>query len=133
MCSTARHPGEDGVQRRHELIGHGAAQAAVGKLDDVLLGTGFVAAAFENFAVDADVAEFVDDHRKPPPSGICEHMADQRRLPGAEKAGDDRAWDARKRGGHSFCSEKSNGGTRAMSPRLSASGRPFQGIKPSAD
>ena len=33
---------------------------------------------------------------------------------------------------HSLCSEKSNGGTRAISPRLSASGRPRQGIRPSA-
>ena len=129
-----RHHGEDGVQRRHEFVGHGAAQAAVGKLDDVLLGARGVAAAFEDLAVDADVAELVDDHRQAAPAGVGQHVADQRRLPGAEKAGDDRAWDARKRGdGHSLCSEKSNGGTRAMSPRFSASGRPRQGIRPSAE
>ena len=97
MCSTFGIRGENGVERRHEFIGHGAAQAAVGKLDDVLLGARGIAAAFEDFAVDADVAELVDDHREPAPVRVGEHMADQRRLPGAEKAGDDRAWDARKR------------------------------------
>ena len=127
--------GENEIERGHELVRHRAAQAAVGELDDVLLRAGGVAAAFEDLAVDADVAELIDDHRQAAPAGVGKDVADQRSLPGAEKAGDDRAWDARKgrRRGHSLCSEKSNGGTRAMSPRLSASGRPRQGIRPSAE
>ena len=52
---------QNGVERRHELVGDGAAQAAIGEFDDVLLRAGVIAAAFENFAVDADVAELVDD------------------------------------------------------------------------
>ena len=43
----------------------------------------------QQVAVDADVAEFVDDEREPPAAGIGEDVADQRRLAGAEKAGDD--------------------------------------------
>ena len=85
---------EDLVERRHEFVGHGAAQAAIGELDDVLLGAGGIAAAFEDLAVDADIAELVDDHREPAPVGVGEHVADQRGLARAEKAGDDGAGDA---------------------------------------
>ncbi len=68
------------------------------------------------------------------PLRIRQHVADQRGLSGAEKAGDDRAGDARKRSCHSLISSENRcGGTRAISPRLSASGRPRQGIRPSAD
>ena len=75
--------------RGHEIIGHRAADAAIGKLDDRVFRTGRVRAALDEIAVDADVAEFVDDEREPPSAGIGHEMADQRRLAGAEKAGDD--------------------------------------------
>ena len=80
MCSTAGMRARIGVERRHELVGDRAAQAAVGELDDVLLRAGGVAAAFEDLAVDADVAELVDDHREPAPVRVGQHVADQRRL-----------------------------------------------------
>src|SRR5260370_31064112 len=96
-----RLPRQDDVERRHELVRDRAAQAAVGELDDVVLRAGRVAASFEDLAVDADVAELVDDDREPPAPGILQHVADQRRLAGAEKAGDDGAGYARKRSGHS--------------------------------
>ncbi len=99
-----RHAGENGVERRHELVGHRAAQAAVGELDDVLLRAGGVAAAFEDLAVDADVAELVDDDGEPAALRIRQHVADQRRLSGAEKAGDDGAGHAGERNGHSMFS-----------------------------
>ncbi len=89
--------GQNGVERRHEFVGHRAAQAAIGQFDDVLLRTGGVAAAFEDFAVDADVAEFVDDDGEAAALRIGEDMADQRRFAGAEKAGDDGAGNARER------------------------------------
>ena len=127
----ARIARENSVERRHELVGDGAAEAAIRQFDDVLLRARLVAAALEDFAVDADIAEFVDDHRKPPSAGIGEHVADQRRLAGAEKAGHHRAGHARKRDGHSGSSSKSSGGTRATMPRLSDFGRPCQGNKPS--
>jgi hypothetical protein len=95
---------ENGVERRHELIRHRAAQAAVGQFDDVLLRAGSIAAAFKNFAVDADVAELVDDHRQTPSVDVLQHVADERRFSRAEKAGDDGAGDARERCGHSTSS-----------------------------
>ena len=49
--------------RRDEVISHGAADAAVRQLHDVVLGAGLVAAAFENVAVHAEIAELVDDQR----------------------------------------------------------------------
>ena len=100
MCSIPPL-GQNGVERRHEFVGDGAAQAAIGELDDVLLRAGGIAAAFEDFAVDADIAELVDDDGEPAAVGIGQHVADQRRLAGAEKAGDDGAGDARERAGHS--------------------------------
>ena len=57
---------QDHVERRHEFVRHRAAQAAVGELDDVLFRAGRVAAALEDLAVDADVAELVDDDGEPP-------------------------------------------------------------------
>ena len=101
MCSTVGLAREDGVERRHELVRDRAAQAAIGELDDVLLRAGGVAAALEDLAVDADVAELVDDDGEPAALRIRQHMADQRRLSRAEKAGDDGAGHARERSGHS--------------------------------
>ena len=45
---------------RHEIIGHGAADAAVGEFDDIVLAAD-IAAAFQDFTVDADIAELVDE------------------------------------------------------------------------
>ena len=123
---------QNGVERRHEFVGHRAAQAAVGQLDDILLRAGGIAAAFEDFAVDADVAELVDDDGEAAALRIGDDVANQRRLAGAEKAGDDGAGDARERAVHWSISSKPMGGTRAIKPRLSRSGRPRQGRMPSA-
>jgi hypothetical protein len=126
-----RPPRQDGVERRHEFVRHGAAQTAIGEFDDVLFRTGCVAATFQDFAIDADVAELVDDHGKPSALGVGEKVADQRGLSGAQEAGDDSAGHARERSGHQDSPEKSNGGVRATRPRFNGSGRPRQGINPS--
>src|SRR5262249_55967774 len=110
-----------------ELVGHGAAQTAIGELDDILLGAGRVPAAFQDLAVDADIAELVDDNGKPSPIGIGENVSDQRGLARTEKAGDDGAGDAGKRD-HSSSSTKSSGGTRAIRPRFRTWGRPRRGL-----
>ena len=89
---------ENGIERRHELVGDGAAEAAIGELDDVLLGASLVSTAFEDLAIDADIAELVDDHREPAAARIGEHVADERRLARAEKARDDGAGNAGERG-----------------------------------
>src|SRR6185436_6283035 len=122
---------ENLIESRHKLVGHSAAQAAIGELDDVLLWAGGITAALENLAIDADITELVDNDGKPPPVGIGEHVADQSRLARAEKAGDDGAGNAGKRR-QSLSSTKVSGGTRAISPRFRTSGRPHQGIRPSS-
>ena len=84
-------------QRRHrgqELVGDRAAEAAVRELDDVVVGAVRDAAAPESGAVDAERAELVDDHRDPPAAAVREHVADEARLAGAEKAADDRRGNA---------------------------------------
>ncbi len=123
--------GQDRIESRHKLVRHGAAQAAIGELDNVLLRTSSVAAAFEDFAVDTDVAELVDDHGQPPALRVAEDVADQRGLSGAEEARDDGARHAGERIGHRRSPAKSNGGVRATRPRFRASGRPRHGISPS--
>src|SRR3546814_3864173 len=42
---------------RQEVVGDGAADAAVGQFDDVVVGAALVAAAADQFAVDPEVAE----------------------------------------------------------------------------
>ena len=94
------------------------------------------AAAREDRAVDADVAELVDDEREAPPAGILEDVADERRLAGAEEAGDDGAGDLL-HDAHSAASARfrpraaGTGGMRATTPLRKASGRCFQGTIPS--
>ena len=126
-----RRARQDQVERRHEIVGHGAADAAIGELDDVLLRAGLDAAAFEDLAVDADIAELVDDDRQPAAAGVLQDVADQRRLAGAEKAGDDGAGDAFERCGHDWIPMMARGGMRATRPRFRLSGRPRQGSRPS--
>ncbi len=77
------------LHRGDEVVGHRAADAAVGQLDHVLLAAGLDAAALQEVAVDAEVAELVDDERDAPAAGVLEEVADQRRLAGPEEAGDD--------------------------------------------
>ena len=59
-------------QRRHEILGDGAAEAAVRQLDDVFLGAALDAARAQDRAVDADVAELVDDQRQAAALGILD-------------------------------------------------------------
>jgi hypothetical protein len=47
------------------------------------------AAAAQDLAVDAELAELVDDHRNAPASGVGEDVAQERALAAAKKAGDD--------------------------------------------
>src|ERR1700740_3297069 len=91
---------QNGIERRNELVGDRAAQTAVGKLDDIVLRAGGIAATFENFTIDADIAELVDDYGKLAVLRIGDDFADERGFAGAEKAGDDGAGDARERAGH---------------------------------
>ncbi len=113
------------LDRGQEIVRHRAADAAVGEFDDVVLAAGLDAAGFEDLAVDADVAELVDDEREAAAAGVFQQMADHRRLAGAEEAGDDGGGDFGK-GAHAV----SIGGRRATTPFLRAVGRSFQGMRP---
>ena len=70
---------------RHEIVGDRAADAAVGQLDDVVLGAAGIAAAEQQLAVDADLAELVDDQRDAAAAGM-------------RAAGGGSGWSCRRRG-----------------------------------
>ncbi len=76
------------LHRRDEILGHGAADTAVGKLHHILFGAGLVAAALEDIAIHAQIAELVDDQGDAPPARVLQHMADQCGFARAKKAGD---------------------------------------------
>ena len=57
---------EEGLDSGQEVVGDSAADAAVGELEDVAVLAAFDAAALEDFGVDADIAELVDDEREAP-------------------------------------------------------------------
>src|SRR5262249_10958370 len=99
--------GKNHIERRHELIRDGAAQTPIGKLDNVLLRTGGIATALEYLTVDADIAELIDNDGETAALRVREDMANQRGLPGAEKAGHDGTRHARKGLDHA----QSSGGT----------------------
>ena len=80
-------------QSRDEIIRHGATDAAVGKLDNVVFLAAFDAAALQDLAINADVAELIDDNGKPPSIRVFQNMPQQCRLSSTEEAGEDRARD----------------------------------------
>src|SRR6185312_12272811 len=76
-------------ERRQEIVGDRAADAAIGELEDATLVALFEAAAADELAIDAEIAELVDDESEPPRSGLRDQAADQAGLAGTEEAGDD--------------------------------------------
>ncbi len=110
---------------RHEILGDRAAQAAVGQLDDILFRACVDAATAQQFTIDADAAELVDDKREPLAAHGLKHMPHQRRFTGPEKAGDDGGGDACGRA-HSAASLSGAAcaGKRAMTVFCIEAGRP---------
>ena len=84
-------PVEQRVQGRDEIVGHRAAYAAVGQFDDVFLRAAFDAAALDEGAVEAEIAELVDENGDAATAGILEKVAHQGGLAGSEESGDDGA------------------------------------------
>ena len=111
---------EQRLDGRQEIVGDGAAQAAVGQFDDVLIRATCDAATAQGLAVDAERAEFVDDDRDAPSAGVLQHVAHQRGLSRAEEAGDDGGGDFRDRCAHAA---NSSGGTRAITTLARVAGR----------
>ena len=66
MCSGGVLAVEEPRQGRHEIVGDGAAQAAIGQLDNIVLVACRIAAAEQQLAVDAELAEFIDDDGEAP-------------------------------------------------------------------
>jgi hypothetical protein len=77
------------LHRGHEILGNGAADAAIGQFDHVLSTAGLVAAGGEHLPVDAEIAELVDDQRQPLATRMLQRVTDECRLAGPQKAGDD--------------------------------------------
>ena len=119
--------GHQRLDRRDEIIGDGAADAAIGQFDDVLGRAILIRAGFQDIAIDAHGAEFVDQHRQPLALRVLHQMADQRRLARAEKAGDDGDGDLVEVG-HS---DVSIGGIRARLCLRKITGRSRHGTMPS--
>ena len=88
-----QRPVEQRLDGRQEVVGDGAAQAAIGQLDDVVVAARRVAAAEQQFAVDAEFAELVDDDREAMSGGGGEQVPHQAGFAGAQEAGDDRRGD----------------------------------------
>ena len=78
----ATAPFQEVFHHPDEVAAHGAADAAVVHLVDFLVGL------HEKVVVDADLTEFVDDHRIALAVVLGEDAVQQRRLAGAEIAGD---------------------------------------------
>ena len=78
------------LDRRDEVVGHGAADAAIGELDDIFDRAIFVGAGFQNVAVNPERAELVDQNSKSLAAGVAHEMADQRGFSRTEKTGDHR-------------------------------------------
>ncbi len=75
-------------QSRQKILGDGAADAAVRELDDLVVGAG-VAAGEQQLAVDAELAELVDEEADAAARRVGEKMAHEARLAGAQKPRDD--------------------------------------------
>ena len=77
-----------------EVVGHGAAYAAIGELYDVVAGAVLGPAVLQHIGVHAYVAELVDDEGKAPAAGLLDDVAYEGGLAGAEEACDHRGRDA---------------------------------------
>ncbi|RMQ95667.1 hypothetical protein ALP94_05660 [Pseudomonas savastanoi pv. glycinea] len=77
---------------REELFLHGATKTAVGQLINATNRLFFGAtngALFEDFAVDAQLAELIDDNRNAPTFRVIQHVAQQGGFARTEEAGND--------------------------------------------
>ena len=130
--------GEQRLEGRNEIVRHRAADAAVRQLDDGVLCATLDAAGGQERLVEADITELVDQDGEAPALRVLDHVADQRRLAGAEEARDDGAGDLGDNR-HSAASRvpagigrgAGKGGIRAITPFLNSVGRSRHGTMPS--
>ena len=79
---------QQSFNRRDKVIGNGAAQAAIRKLDNVFFLTSGVTTAAQNLTINADVTKFVNDQRQAFIFNGFNHMTDQTGFAGTKKASD---------------------------------------------
>ena len=77
-----------------EVVGHGAAYAAIGEFYYVVAGAVLGAAVLQHIGVHAYVAELVDDEGQASAAGLLDDVAYEGGLAGAEEACDHRGRDA---------------------------------------
>ena len=117
-----RQPGgldHDGIQRtvarqqfvhgRDEIVGDGAADAAIGEFDDIAGRAGLCRAFLDQPAVKPGIAELIDDHGDAAAIGLRQQRTQQRGLAGAEKSGEHSDGDT----GHCNILLKANASARA--------------------
>ena len=63
--------------RWHKIISYRAADATIGKFDDVIFSASIVIAGFEYFSIHADIAKFIDDEGDLASICILQKLADQ--------------------------------------------------------
>src|SRR5690348_6093088 len=88
-----RRAGQDRGYGWQELVGHRAADAAVGKLDHILLSASRNPAAADYRSINAEIAELVDQKRQPTAAAMLQQVPDQAGLAGAQKARDNGSGD----------------------------------------
>jgi hypothetical protein len=84
------------LQGVDQVAPQGAAQASGGERDDA------VVHLLDQQMIDADLAELIDDHRRIGERGVAQQAVEERRLAGAEEAGQDADRDRRRRPARSF-------------------------------
>ena len=79
---------EQALDGGQEVVGDGAADAAVGELEDGVLLAAFDPASLDDLRIHADIPELVDHEREAPAPRMAEQVADHARLACAEESGD---------------------------------------------
>ena len=111
---------EKGLEGGEELVGDGAAEAAVGEFHDVGLLAGGDAAAFQEGGVYALCAEFVDYKGQTAIAGVLHKVLEEGGFAGAQEAGDDGGGDHWDRPG--LCPGPAGGLSEGGVPRPAKSG-----------
>ncbi len=74
---------------RDEIIGNGAADAAIVELDHIFFAAGLNPATFQNAAINTEIAKFIDDQRNAFSIGVFQQVADHRRFARSKKTRND--------------------------------------------
>jgi hypothetical protein len=69
--------GEEFFHGWNKVIGHGAANAAVGEFHHIVFGAGFIAAAFEDISVNTKIAKLIDDQRNAPATCVLQQVPNE--------------------------------------------------------